>query len=793
MIKSYFKIAWRNIIKNKVSSIINIGGLAVGIAVVMLIALWIWDEVTFDNYHVNHKQLAQVMSTSFNDKNEAGTGSAVAMPVGNELKTKYGSDFKIVSLSSWIHEHTIALGDKRLTANGIWVESGFPSMFTLKMLRGNNNALSDPSSVLLSASVAKSMFGNSDPLNKTLKFDNKTDFKVAGVFEDLPNNTTLNDIKFLLPWKKYITTENWLRDAETQWNNHSFQCYVQINDNIDIKQLSGRIKKLMMAHKNAIAEGKEELLLHPMDKWHLYNEFENGSAAGGRIQFVWLFTMIGIFILILACINFINLSTAKSEKRAKEVGIRKSLGSLKLQLIGQFLSESVTVAFIALILSILLVALSIPIFNELSGKDLHLPVARGSFWLAVLVLTLISGLMAGSYPALYFSRFEPVKVLKGTFKAGKLASLPRKVLVVIQFTFSIALIIGTVVVFKQIQYAKNRPISYESEGLITLNMSREEVKMNYNTLRSDLLSTGVINDMAKSNSPTTKVTSNNIGFSWEGKNPGSIAGFGTIAVSANFGKTIGWKVLQGRDFSEELSTDSSAIILNEAAVKQIGTGKDLIGQNIQYRQKNYMVVGVIKDIIMESPYQPVRPTIFFNDMNGLNTITISLKKGVSARDALSKTATVFKAYNLPFDYHFNDEDYAKKFADEQRIARLATFFTILAIFISCLGLFGLASYVAEQRTKEIGIRKVLGASIINLWAMLLKDFLILIFVACAIAIPISNYILQMWLQQYEYHTTISAAIFVVTILSTTGVTLLAISWQTLKAAMTDPIKSLKAE
>ncbi len=793
MIRNYFKIAWRNLVKNKMYSTINILGLATGMAVAMLIALWIWDELTFDHYHAHHQQLAQVMSTSFNDKGEAGTGMAVAMPLGNELRTKYAADFKEVSMASWNYDHILVVGEKKITCKGLWVEANFPTMFSLRMQQGDVGALDDPSSVLLSAAMAKILFADANPINKTLKINNKEEFKVAGVFEDLPLNSTLYDLNFLLPWKKYITTAAWLKDAQTQWNNHSFQAFVQVNKKSSISQISDKIKGVVMQHKNVATEGKEELLLHPMDKWHLYSNFSNGQATGGRMQFVWLFAIIGIFILLLACINFMNLSTARSEKRAKEVGIRKTVGSLKTQLIGQFLSESVLVALLAFLLCILLVFLFMPVFNTMADKNIRLPWSNSLFWLLAILFMLLTGLISGSYPAFYLSRFEPIKILKGTFRLGKFATLPRKVLVVVQFTFSIALIIGTIVVFKQIQYAKNRPINYTQEGLITVRMTTPDLYGHYDVMRSDLLATGVVNDMAESNSATTNVSSNNIGFNWQGKDPNTLPGFGTIAVSTNFGKTIDWEISKGRDFSKDFATDSLAIILNESAEKQIGMKEDIVGQIIQYRQKNYTVVGVVKDMIMESPYNPVRPTIFFNDLNNSSIITISIKQGRPVQEALNKIVGVFKKYHAPFDYTFNDQEYGKKFSAEQRVGDLATFFTLLAIFISCLGLFGLASFVAEKRKKEIGVRKVLGASVFKLWQMQLKEFALLVGISCFIAVPLASHYLEQWLQNYSYKTNISWWVIVISCGGALLITLITVSFHAIKAAIVNPVKSLKSE
>ena len=794
MLKNYFIAAWRNLVKNKIYSIINILGLAAGMAVAMLIAFWIWDEVTYDKYHTRHKQIAQVMTTFFSDDGKMGTGQAVCMPIGNELQSKYGSDFKNISMASWNFGHVLAVGEKKITGSGMWVESNFPSMMSCRMLKGNINSLADPSAILINASLAKSLFGNDDPVGKMVRLDNKDNFKVAGVFEDFPRNTTLYDSKLFLPWKKYITTEQWLKDAATQWNNHSWQAYVEVADNINMEKETEKIKDIVMAHKNAKTDGREQALLFPMDKWRLFSDFKDGKAAGGRIQFVWLFSIIGVFVLLLACINFMNLSTARSEKRAKEVGIRKTVGSVRRQLISQFLSESALVALVSFIFSIVFVALLLPLFNRLADKRIELPWSNPSFWLIALSFTLITGLIAGSYPALYLSRFEPITVLKGTFRVGRFASLPRKVLVVVQFTFSIALIIGTIIVFNQIQYAKDRPVNYRTEGLITVQMSTPEVYTHYKAIRTDLLATGVIDNVAHSSSPTTNIWSNSIGFNWQGKDPNSLPSFGIVAVTEDFGKTIGWQIKEGRDFSNEFATDSLAMILNESAVKQIGMKTGIVGQTISWDDHNYHVIGVIKDMIMESPYKPVKPTVFlFRDW--ANVITVAIKPGAQVTNALGKTEAVFKKYNpgAPFDYTFNDDDYAKKFADEQRVGKLAAFFTILAIFISCLGLFGLASFVAEQRKKEIGVRKVLGASVFNLWRMLSKEFALLVIISCFIAIPLAWYYLHQWLLHYDYRTPISLWIFILSGVGALVITLLTVSYQAIRAALANPVKSLRTE
>ncbi|MGN6193394.1 MAG: ABC transporter permease [Ginsengibacter sp.] len=792
MIKNYLKIAWRNLIKNKGYSAINIIGLATGMAVAMLIGFWIYDEVTFNTYHTNHKELAQVMTTqTFNG--QTGTGKAVAMPLGNELRTKYGSDFKNVSMASWNFGHILAVGDKKISAQGMWVEPNFPSMFTLRMIKGTWAGLTDPSSILLSSSVAKSLFGKEDPVNKLIKLDNKESYKVTGVFEDLPRNTTLYETKILLSWNKYITTEDWLKGSMTQWGNHSFQAFVQVNDHVDIAKVSDKIKNASMVHLKEAEDGKEELVLQPMDNWRLHSEFKNGKLAGGRIHFVWLFGIIGIFVLLLACINFMNLSTARSEKRAKEVGIRKTIGSLRSQLIKQFLTESVLISLLALVIAVILVIILLPFFNGLSDKQISFPFGNISFWGLLLTFTFFTGIIAGSYPAFYLSGFKPIKVLKGTFRAGRFAALPRKVLVVVQFTISIALIIGTIIVYKQVQFAKSRPVGYTREGLITLSMNTPDLYGHYDALRNDLMATGAVDNMAESSSPSTDVWSNQIGFDWAGKDPNTLPLFGTIGVTQDFGKTIGWHIIQGRDFSRDFTTDTSALILNEAAVKLTGL-KNIVGQIINWNKKPYTVVGVVKDMVMESPYEPVKPTIFSMNPGWASVITVRIKPSESMQAALAKIETVFKKYNpgSPFEYKFTDEDYAKKFSDEERIGNLSTFFAVLAIFISCLGLFGLASFVAEQRTKEIGVRKVLGATVFMLWQMLSKEFVMLVIISSFIAIPLAWYFLHEWLQKYEYRTNISGWIFLAAAVGALVITLLTVSFQAIKAAIANPVKSLRS-
>jgi putative ABC transport system permease protein len=489
-----------------------------------------------------------------------------------------------------------------------------------------------------------------------------------------------------------------------------------------------------------------------------------------------------------------NLSTARSERRAKEVGIRKSVGSLRSQLIFQFFSESLLVAVLAFASSLLLVQLVLPFFNDVAGKKMFILWANPLFWLLGIGFSMITGLIAGSYPAFYLSSFNPVKVLKGTFRAGRFAAVPRKVLVVVQFTVSVILIIGTIIVFRQIQFAKNRPVGYSRDGLVTLPVITRDIHDHFDVVKNELLSSGSIASMAEAGSPTTAIWSTNAGFDWKGKDPNLAVEFPNVDVSYDYGKTVGWQFKDGRDFSREFLTDSTAFVLNETAAKFIGL-KNPVAEILKWDGVPYKIIGIIKDMVVESPYSPVRPTLFHLSKYPGNVIIAKINPAAGAAEALHKIETVFKKYNpaQPFDYQFVDEVYAQKFGNEQRIGKLASFFAVLAIFISCLGLFGMASFVAEQRTKEIGVRKVLGASVFNLWRLLSKEFVLLVIISCAIAIPVAWYFLHEWLQKYEYRTEMSWWIFVAAGSGALVITLLTVSFQSIKAALMNPVKSLRTE
>jgi ABC-type antimicrobial peptide transport system permease subunit len=799
MLKNYLIVAWRNLFRNRVSSLINIGGLAAGMAVALLIGLWIHDEYAYNRYFRNYDRIAQVMESQLSN-GKRDLGYSMSMPVGPGLRKNYGGDFKYIVLSSWIDSHILTAGDNKFSVKGIFMDKAAPAMLTLRMQRGAYDALGDAHSILLSASTAKALFGNSDPLGAAMRIDNSLDVKVTGVYEDLPNNSDFGKAKFIAPWDLYVNSSSWLRNAVAQWDNNAFQLFVQLAEHADINAVSRKIAGFKQA--NVAPEDKRFktiLSLFPMRDWHLRAQWDdNGEQSGGLIEYVHLFGTVGVFVLLLACINFMNLSTARSERRAKEVGIRKSIGSRRSQLIGQFYSESMLVVVLAFVLALGVVQLTLPWFNQVAAKEIAMPWTEPRFWLLGLGFALVTAIVAGSYPALYLSSFRPVKVLKGAFKAGRLAAIPRKALVILQFTISITLIIGTLVIYRQIRYSRDRPLGYNKDALMMVQMKSHDYYGIYGALEDELKKTGAIEEMAESSSPMTDVWSSNDDFQWPGYDPHLNIDFGTDWVTYDFGKTVGWNIKEGRDFSRELKTDSSALIVNETAVKFMGL-KNPVGTIVRKGTgpniRTYTIVGVVKDVLMESPYINVRPTIYLMDYEEVNWMLFRLNRHLSAHESVARIRAVFKKLlpAVPFDYLFADNEYSAKFAAEERVGTLAIFFTILAVFISCIGLFGLASFVAEQRTKEIGIRKVLGASVTNLWGMLSRDFIWLVAISCLVAIPLSWIAMHGWLKNYPYRTTIAWWIFAVTSGGAILLTLLTVSFQAIRAALANPVESLRSE
>lgn len=799
MFKNYLKIAWRNLLKNKGYSAINIGGLALGMAVTLIIGLWMNDELTYNRYFKNKDKIAQVFqSQTFNGN--IGTDPAIPLPLEPALRENFGDNFKHIMMCSWTQSSYVKYKEKSVSRTGNYMQPNAPDLLELQIVKGVKNGLDEVNSIMISESLAEAFFGQEDPIGKVLKISNQYDLMVTSVYKDIPYNNAFNDTDYIIPWEHYVANQEWIRNSLDNWQNNSFQMFVQIADNTTFESVTNAIIDVKKNSDEEVVEFNPRIFLLPMEDWYLRSNFEQGVQSGGRIKYVWLFGIIGVFVLILACINFMNLSTARSEKRAKEVGIRKSIGSQKGQLVYQFLSESFLVVLFAYILAIGIVLLSLNGFNELARKEISFPWNNTTFWLISIGFILFTALLAGSYPALYLSSFRPVDVLKGTFKAGKYAGLPRKILVVLQFTVSVAFIIGTFIVMQQINHAKNRPIGYNKEGLIQIPTFAQDFEGKTDLMRNEFKNSGAVVEMATSSSPTTRIWSNRSGFTWQGKPDGFQEDLAWTEVSPEYAETLNLKIIDGRDFSRDFASDSVGILINASAKKYMGVS-DPVGMLIRDTDEEdpfltMKIIGVIEDVIAQSPYEPVKQAFYVYDRyDNFSYYTLRLNPNQSASQNIAIIERVFKKNfpDIPFDYDFVDEEYGEKFAAEERVGSLAGIFTALAILISCLGLFGLTSFVAEQRTKEIGVRKVLGATVFNVWNMLSKDFLKLVIISCFIAVPISYYVMNGWLQEYPYRVILKWWIFALAMLGAMGITVLTVSFQAIRAAKQNPVKSLRTE
>jgi ABC-type antimicrobial peptide transport system permease subunit len=796
MIKNYLKTAWRNMRNNKVYSTLNIVGLAAGMAVTLIIGLWVYDQYSYDKFLPNYTQVYQV-KVNFTDPHDGEhTQSAVCLPLATVMRNTIPG-IKHVAETDWLgnQTHNLAVKDKKLLLDGGSVHPDFLKIFQYPMVKGNvATCFRDIYSIILTQSTATALFGREDPINQTVRIDNQHDVKVTGVMADIPSNATIK-FAYLLPFSYTVATQDWMKPALTQWSNNSFQIFVELQPNASITQVNAAIKNLMYKYDPQSRQVKPVILLHALKDWHLYSDFKNGKVAGGFIDYVRIFSLVGILVLIIACINFMNLSTARSEKRAREVGVRKAIGSQRLNLIVQFLTESVLITFLAFLFCIVFVQCALSYFNQLTSSNIHIPYNNGVFWLVMIGFVLLCGLLAGSRPAFYLSSFNPVRVLKGTIQIGRAAALPRKILVVFQFSCSVALIIGTTIIYQQIQYAKNRPTGYSPARLVSTGMS-DDLGKNYNALKNDLLASGVVESVTKASSPMTGIYWHTGIENWPGKGAGELGiNVGAVSVSDNYFKTVGEKLVLGRDFSSEWSADTSNIIINEAAVKRMGL-KQPLNQLVAFDgiKGESKIIGVVRDALMDSPFKPVEPTVF-NHGRGGNFIIYRLSKGAEQHHAIEVIGKIFDKYNpaYPFSYSFVDRDYDQKFNLENLVGTLAGIFAGLAIFISCLGLFGLAAYVAEQRTKEIGIRKVLGATVAQVWLLLSGDFILLVLISCLIAVPVAFYYLKHWLENYNYRIHIGVGVFVISALAAVVITLLTVSFQAIKAAVASPVKSLRSE
>jgi putative ABC transport system permease protein len=787
MLKNYFTVAFRNLLRSKGFSFINILGLSIGMASALLILLWVENEWSYDRTYPNSDRLYLVWNK------DKWTNDTVCWPttpkiMGSVLKT----DFPEIEKSSrvnWTQTLLFSVGEKRLNIKGTMVDPDFLSMFSVPFVEGNaGTALNNPTSIVITQSLAQKLFGSEDALGKTVKLDNKDVFNVSGVIKDLPNNTSF-DYEFLTPWS-YMKTRG---DEDSSWGNNSTRNFVLLKPNTSLEALQKKIKTCIIHHSSPGATTTN--FLYAFSREHLFGNFVDGKQHGGRIEMVRAFLLIALFILIIACINFMNLSTARSERRAKEVGIRKTVGALKEALIIQFLLESILLAFIAGVLALVIDWLCLSPFNDLTQKHLVLEFGQPVFWIAILGFILFTGLLAGSYPAFFLSAFRPVQVLKGTFRKANALINPRKVLVVFQFSIAILLIISTLIVLKQLRYAQARENGYDKNNLVYV-MLQGDMRKNYAVIKDELRDKGVVTAMSMGSSPISQSWSNTWGIVWEGKPPGDKTIINSYTTDGNIVKTMGMTVSQGRDIDlVNFPGDSTSVVLNEAAVKAMNF-KHPLGQLIGYPGSPYKVIGVVRDFIIESPYEPIRPMVIWGPKdNYFNAIHFKLNPAHTTAQNLATMESVFKKYNpdYPFEYKFVDEEYARKFSDEQATATLAGLFAALTIFISCLGLFGLAAYMAEARVKEIGVRKVLGASVTSLATLLSRDFVVLVVIAILVATPVAWYCMDKWLMDYKYRTNLDPWIFIIAGLVAIFISLATVSYQAIKAALASPIRSLRSQ
>lgn len=790
MLRNYFKIALRILVRNKGYSFINISGLAIGLAAAMLIMLWVQNEVSYDRFYSNTDRIYKMHSREhYNGQTDVWQNTSSLM--APELKASFGeveetSRFRVVFF-------LVKAGEERFNDPGAFADPSFLTMFDFPMTHGDRNALSKDFGIVLTEAMAIKLFGKTDCVGETVIVNDNDSFTVTGVLA-LPHNTEFQ-FRYLLPWN-YMTKLGWDRSSAWTWTNAN--TFVMLKEGTSPVAFQSKVLKIVQSHVDKDSDGtRRETLAHPLSKVHLYTRAENGELVGGQIETVRLFSGIAVLIILIACINFMNLSTARSEKRAREVGVRKVVGALKGSLIAQFISESVVLAFIAFVLALVLVQSSLAVFNQVVEAQLSIGYFNLQYWLYAVALILFTGLLAGSYPAFYLSSSNSLRVLKGTFKNAHALITPRKVLVVLQFTFAIVLSICAIMVQRQINHAMNRDAGYQRAGIV-YNFTQGEVPKHFESIRNELISSGAAISVTRTYSPVTSVWSMSNGLSWPGSTEEDKASkvFLQYGSDVDFVKTFGATIKQGRDLDiYTYRSDTAAMLLNEKAVEIMGL-QDPVGQVVKNADgQSFQVVGVVKDFIVDSPYQEVAPMMIYGWTDRYGTVHFRLNPAISQTEALLKAEQVFKKYNpeYPFEYSFTEDYYNRKFGSERQTATLAGLFASLAIFISCLGLFGLAAYMAENRTKEIGIRKVLGASTTGITLLMSKDFVSLVALSIVIASPIAVYIVDKWLQSFNYRTPIAVSVFLITAGMAILIAILTVSFQSVKAAMANPVNSLRSE
>jgi len=783
MVENYGKTIRRNFLRSKTFSFVNITGLAVGMASALLILLWIRHEMSYDLFHEKKDRIY----AAFNRATINGTVACwpnTPIPMGPALQKDYSQVEEAVR-TNWVGAFVLSNGDKHLETQGLVTDPNFFNVFSFPLAEGDiRTALLEPHSIVLTETMARKLFGETNVLGRTMKVDSTANFTITGVAKDLPNNTQFR-WEYLVPWS-YMKDVHW---ENSDWANNSIMTYVLLRPGVSEQQANRLLEHVITSHAPGV---KNDIFLHPLRKWRLYSGFENGRNSGGEIEIIRMFGIIAGFILLIACINYMNLSTARSEKRAREVGIRKVVGAGKGSLVLRFIGESVMMAIVAAMIALLIVYPVLPYFNRLVEQHLIIPYGDKNFWLDLAGFVLLTGLLAGSYPAFYLSGFKPIQVLKGSFKVVSALVTPRKVLVVVQFTTAIAFIICTLVVFQQLQYVQNRDAGFDKKDLSFVYI-KGDIARHYPLIRSELLSKGLVSSITRTNSPVTDIWYRDDTYEWKGKDPKARNVFARYTTDGDFSRTMGLKMLEGRDIDVEVyPTDTGALVLNEAAVRQMGLVHP-VGQTVKNSEGSWHIVGVVRDFVPGSPFSIVPPVVIEGPRNWLGTMTFRLKN--NRAEDMEKISAIFRKYNpnYPFELNAVGKSYALGFEGEQHLGVMAAFFAGLSIFISCLGLFALAAYMAENRVKEIGIRKVLGASVPALTTLLTREFLALVSISFVIASPLAGWAMHSWLKDYDYHTSISPWIFVFTAGISYVIAMGTVSYQSLQAALASPAKSLRVE
>ncbi|WP_127125718.1 ABC transporter permease [Pseudoflavitalea rhizosphaerae] len=788
MLKNYFIVAIRNLTRNKVFSVINIVGLALGLTCSLLIMLWVLDERSMDQFHVNKDRLFSVYEKQYFDNKVQG-GFSTPGPLARELK-QILPEVEYSASIGWEDQTTFQLGDKILQMTGSYSDSDFFKMYSFPLLEGTaQSALADPLSLAISRKMATAFFGSAQAaIGKTLRADDRRDFKITAVYENMPKNSTAK-WDYIINWNYLMETQDWIK----QWDNNGPRTTLLLHKNADPAKVEAKIKNYMDQHLGKDGGWRVELYLMKFSDRYLYGNVRDGVVSGGRIEYVRLFSLIAVFILLIACINFMNLTTARSIKRSREIGVRKVVGAVRFGLVRQFLGEAIVVAGIAMIVALILLFLSLPLFNQLTEKQIAFPFADRTFWACILGLLLITGLLSGSYPALFLSSFKPIVVLKGVLKVSSSANWFRKGLVVFQFSLSSLLIIGTIIISQQVRYIQNKNLGYNRENIVKVALLGEPEKY-YPLFKQQVGQLPGVSSITRAEQDPVLIGNSTIGVDWEGKEPNSKPLFTQIGVGYDFVKTMQMTMLEGRDFSKAYGTDTAGFILNETAVKKTGYTNP-VGKPFTFWGTKGTIIGVVKDFHFNTMHEPI------------NAMVMHLRENVNWGNALvrvegSKTQSVLKSMEeinkqinpkFPFTYEFADEEFRKTYASETMIEKLSNCFAGLAIIISCLGLLGLAMFAAEQRVREIGIRKVLGAGLGNLFGLLSREFLLLVFIAILIACPLAWWAMNNWLQDFEYRISMNAWPFVIAGIAALAIALFTISFQTVKAALANPVKSLRSE